>query len=430
MTWFGVTDHDCHRHCDSHRNIPPCLIGKLGVKHGYARLSLDYIFANLLANGIPNPTTNGHGATTATDRNYEVFRRQASFFRTRTSQFFRRTSDTTLLSEGTIVTVDCNPLPTGLVYHSPSQVGGWDLIPSQTELFGFWDHIKSWGGLWMWEMIFPDVGLGFDVAWMVSALRAGNLVCVTDGSYDRQRSPRVCAAGWIIMDTVTGSRLAGSFSEYSTSASSYRGELLGLCAINVILLALTVVGKIDNKPQVTVWCDNRGAVNRASDSSRRIKCGRPCADILRLLRSIRQELPLSTSFIHVKAHMDDTLSWEQLSLEQQLNCQCDTLAKAAVSRSLEHDHAHTSIGQLLPRESVGLYVQNRKITSDPANELRYLLGKMEAKRFLTMEQGWTEDMFEDTGWDGSTKFLPANQSCSDCGLANNTQTSAPLVYKL
>ena len=171
-------------------------------------------------------------------------------------------------------------------------------------------------------------------------------------------------------------------------------------------------------------------MNRASDSSRRIKCGRPCADILRLLRSIRQELPLSTSFIHVKAHMDDTLSWEQLSLEQQLNCQCDTLAKAAVSRSLEHDHAHTSIGQLLPRESVGLYVQNRKITSDPAKELRYLLGKMEAKRFLTMEQGWTEDMFEDTGWDGSTKFLPANQSCSDCGLANNTQTSAPLVYKL
>ena len=336
---------------------------------------------------------------------YEVFRRQESFFRTRSSQFFRRTSDTTLLSEGTIVTVDCDPRPTGLVYHSPSHVGGWDLIPSQAEMFGFWDHIKSWGGLWMWEMIFPDVGLGFDVAWMVSALRAGTLVCVTDGSYDRQRSPRVCAAGWVIMDTVTGSRLAGSFSEYSTSASSYRGELLGLCAINVILLALTVVGKIDTKPQVTVWCDNKGAVNRASDSSRRIKCGRPCSDILRLLRSIRQELPLSTSFIHVKAHMDDTLSWEQLSLEQQLNCQCDSLAKAAVSRSLEHDHSHTSIGQLLPRESVGLYVQHRKITSDPANDLRYLLGKMEAKRFLTMDQGWTEDMFEDTGWDWLHKVL-------------------------
>ena len=165
----------------------------------------------------------------------------------------------------------------------------------------------------MWEMIFPDVGLGFDVTWMISALRAGNLVGVTDGSYDRQRSPHVCAAGWILMDTATGSRLAGSFSEHSSDASSYRGELLGLCAINVILLALSTIGNIDNKPPVTVWCNNKGAVNRALDQSRRIRCGRPCADILRLLRSIRQELPLSTSFLHFKAHMDDRLSWEQLS---------------------------------------------------------------------------------------------------------------------
>ena len=168
------------------------------------------------------------------------------------------------------------------------------------------------------------------------------------------------------MDTATGSRLAGSFSEYSSSASSYRGELLGLCAINVILLALTIVGNIDNKPRVSIWCDNKGAVNRASDQSRRIKCGRPCADILRLLRSIRQELPLSASYTHVKAHMDDKLSWEQLTLEQQLNCHCDTLTKAAVSRSLEHAHHHTSIGQLLPKESVGLYVHGRKLFWDRA----------------------------------------------------------------
>ena len=207
------------------------------------------------------------------------------------------------------------------------------------------------------------------------------------------------------MDTATGSRLAGSFSEYSSDASSYRGELLGLCAINVILLALSSVGNIDNKPPVTVWCDNKGAVNRASDQSRRIRCGRPCADILRLLRSIRHELPLSTSFLHVKAHMDDRLRWEQLSLEQQLNCHCDSLAKTAISRSLEHDYSHTSRGQLLPKESVGLFVQNRKITSDPANELRYLLGKMEAKSLLTAEQGWTEEMFDDTGWDWLHKVL-------------------------
>ena len=83
-------------------------------------------------------------------------------------------------------------------------------------------------------------------------LKAGTLVGVTDGSYDRNRNPRICTAGWIIMDITTSSGLAGSFSEYSTSASSYRGELLGLCAINVILLALTKTGDITNRPPISL----------------------------------------------------------------------------------------------------------------------------------------------------------------------------------
>jgi hypothetical protein len=248
-----------------------------------------------------------------------------------------------------------------------------------TTEIGFWDQVRDWGGEWMWEMIFPDVGMGFDVTWMVLAMRAGTLVGVTDGSYDRQRCPRVCAAGWIIMDITTGSQLSGSFSEYSTSSSSYRGELLGLCAITIILLALAKTGNIQNHPSITIWCDNKGAINRASDSSRRIKCGRPCADILRILRSIRYELALDITFCHVKSHMDDQLSWEQLSLEQQLNCNCDALAKASISRAIESSPAegYQPTG-LLPKEAVGLFVHQQKITSDPTNSLRYLLSKAEA----------------------------------------------------
>ena len=208
------------------------------------------------------------------------------------------------------------------------------------------------------------------------------------------------------MDMTTGSHLAGSFSEYSTSASSYRGELLGLCAINIILLALSKTGRITNRPQITVWCDNKGAINRASENSRRIKCGRPCADILRLLRTIRNELPLSPTFCHVKAHMDDKLSWEQLSLEQQLNCNCDALAKDSITRTLESFHGERSrYSQLLPMEAVGLFVNNQKITSDPTNELRYLLSKSDAKTFLTNEQGWTDVQFDEVGWDWLHKVL-------------------------
>lgn len=251
----------------------------------------------------------------------------------------------------------------------------------------------------MWEMIFPDVGLGFDVSWMISALQAVTLVAVTDGSYNRQQNPRVCAVGWVIMDITTGSQLAGSFSEYSSSASSYRGELLGLCAINILLLALSNTGNITTRPPITIWYDNKGAINRASDN-RRIKSGRPCADILRILRTIRLMLPLSTTFCHVKSHMDNELSWEQLSLEQQLNCTCDALAKTAASRAIDaHRETRPPPTDMLPLESVALFINQHRITSDPTNCLRYLLGKTAAKHFLTLEQGWSDDVFESVGWD-------------------------------
>ena len=98
--------------------------------------------------------------------------------------------------------------------------------------------------------------------------------------------------------------------------------------------------------------------------------------------------------------MDDKLGWEQLSLEQQLNCNCDTLAKAAVSRAIDtlRDKRRLST-DLLPMESVGLFVNEQKITSDPTNSLRYLLGKLKARHFLMEEQGWTSEQFDSVGWD-------------------------------
>ena len=331
---------------------------------------------------------------------YNVYRRACNAWSTRSSSLFRQTLVYQNTADGSFVSPDCIPSPTGCQYTTPSLGSTWGEESDLSTALGFWDQVRDWGGLWMWEMIFPDVGLGFDVNWMISALKAGTLVGVTDGSYDRQKHPDVCAAGWIIMDVTTGSRLAGSFAEYSASASSYRGELLGLCAINVILLALSKVGEVTNRPSITVWCDNKGAINRASDSSRRIKCGRPCADILRTLRSIRAELPLAASFRHVKSHMDDKLSWEQLSLEQQLNCDCDALAKSSITRALESAQVKTlQHAGLLPKEAVALFVSQHKITSDPTNSLRYLLGKKEARRFLTSEQGWTEEQFDSVGWD-------------------------------
>jgi hypothetical protein len=40
------------------------------------------------------------------------------------------------------------------------------------------------------------------------------------------------------------------------------------------------------------------------------------------------------TYLHVYGHMDKYLLWHQLSLIQQLNCVCDTLAKQAVTLAM------------------------------------------------------------------------------------------------
>ena len=98
--------------------------------------------------------------------------------------------------------------------------------------------------------------------------------------------------------------------------------------------------------------------------------------------------------------MDDKLSWDQLSLEQQLNCLCDSLAKESVSRYISNQKSSVTRSQrLLPKEAAGLFVQGTKLTSDPTSALCYLLGKHSAKHFLCSAQGWTAQQFDEVGWD-------------------------------
>lgn len=98
--------------------------------------------------------------------------------------------------------------------------------------------------------------------------------------------------------------------------------------------------------------------------------------------------------------MDDKLTWEQLPLEHQLNCDCDSLAKASITRAMETPQGmgyHPT--KPLPMEAVGIFINKQKITLDPTNCLQYQLSKVEAKIFLTSQQGWSEEQFDDVGWD-------------------------------
>ena len=71
--------------------------------------------------------------------------------------------------------------------------------------------------------------------WTEKAITNRSCVAVNDGSYMREFYPNVCFTAFIFECTDGTGRLIGSFPETTVSENAYRGELLGLMAIHLIL---------------------------------------------------------------------------------------------------------------------------------------------------------------------------------------------------
>jgi hypothetical protein len=99
--------------------------------------------------------------------------------------------------------------------------------------------------------------------------------------------------------------------------------------------------------------------------------------------------------------MGQHLSWMQLSLTQQLNCVCDTLAKQAVTNAITKGYNHVH-AQILPREDVALLVRGDKITGDISDSLRLHASKAVAWKYHIHQRKkgkWTQTQFEEVDWD-------------------------------
>ena len=122
----------------------------------------------------------------------------------------------------------------------------------------------------MWE----DMRLKESPEWVAECLRNNSLICVTDGSYNKPRAKNVCSAGWIMACRRTGRCISGTLVEKSQSAGSYRGEMLGMLAIRLFLLAVEeYCGAVtkDNR----ICCDNKGALVTLRRSPRECRRARP-----------------------------------------------------------------------------------------------------------------------------------------------------------
>ncbi len=192
----------------------------------------------------------------------------------------------------------------------------------------FVEVLHEWGYCWLCEHISIEGGTD----WIVQAITAGSLVAVTDRSYTWQLYLRSCSAAFILECTQGRGQLIGLLKEASRAANAYRGELLGLMAVHLILVSMNWVRR-----------SLRGSIQVVSNCLRalqqvtylppyRIPSRCKHSNILKNLLVNYRDLPFSVHYSCVKAHQDNTVAFDKLSRKSQLNSICDHLAKQRLSK--------------------------------------------------------------------------------------------------
>ncbi len=195
----------------------------------------------------------------------------------------------------------------------------------------FLDVLRVWGQKWIWD----DLKVTGDTEWVAQAITDNSLVAVTDGLCIKEHFPDLCSAAFVLECTQSWGRLVGAFAEASVVANAYRGELLGLMAVHLLLLAVETVSP-GLRGCATIYSDCIGALGRVAKlHPYRIPTRCRHSDILKTIMVNCANLSFQREYLHVAAHQDDHTRWEDLTRAAQLNLAWDAGAKAILSLQLQ-----------------------------------------------------------------------------------------------
>ena len=186
-----------------------------------------------------------------------------------------------------------------------------------------------------------------------------------------------------------------AFSEQNIVANAYRGELLGLLAIHLLLLSFNkarpgLVGSVD------IFSDCLGALHKVEHlPPNKIPTNCRHSDILKIIMTKCQDLTFRWSFSHVKAHVDEYLDWDMMKHDERLNSAWDVAARTKVIDSaLQTPNAQKP----LPLEPLTLFVEGQKMTTDTGSAIRYGAQLQEARAVFEERKVLFPDAFDEVAW--------------------------------
>jgi hypothetical protein len=267
----------------------------------------------------------------------------------------------------------------------------------------FIDVLKRWKGKWMWEnlVVSGASGCGLNMQcrskfeWIKEAIEGNSLFAVSDGSYIKQLHPELCSAAIILECQKSGGLLTLSFAEGSRYANTYRGELLGLMAIHLLLLSFNRVWP-ELQGSVHIYSDCLGALDKVENlPPRRIPSKCRHSDILKNIMVNCSDLSFKRIFSHVKAHQDDRKGWDEMERQAQMNCGCDHGAKDKIFETVEQGIQRQ---QEFPLEPLALFIAGEKVTTESGSLIRFEAHRKEAKAVMLERKVLNPIAFEEVAW--------------------------------
>jgi hypothetical protein len=256
----------------------------------------------------------------------------------------------------------------------------------------FKDVIDSWNCDWLWK----DLQWNGRGNWIERAIKDKTLIAVTDGSYMNNMYPSMNSCAFILECTKGRGRLSGGSPELLKAAGAYRGELLGLLAIHLILLAINTIKK-DISGLAKIYSDCLGALSQVTNlPSNRIPSKCKHSNILKIIMINCKALSFKRKYIHVAAHQNDNMDFGSLSRPSQLNCACDYAAKRILLDLCPLDIPQQ---KRLPLEAVSVWAGKEKISTDQAHRLRYYAHRQLAREEFAAAKVLTNHQFEKVDWE-------------------------------
>ena len=170
----------------------------------------------------------------------------------------------------------------------------------------------------------------------------------------------------------------------------YCGELLGLMAVHLLLLAVeTVLPGLSGCAMI--YSDCLGALSRVAElPPYRIPTQCRHSDILKTIMVNCASLSFQQEYTYVAAHQDNHTRWEDLTCAAQLNLACDAGAKT-ILRS--QDVTDLPQQEAFPLKSICMFVDGKKMTSDMGVHIQYAAGHQVARSFFHQIGKMCMDMF-------------------------------------